>query len=591
MASTLHIQQSDANRLLRRVVFETCKNIDSPRSLAVWLLFSEDEHNQLLSLEINPLSYDDHSTFADDYLVTKVLSKYPGLNTGIDTKKVALDTFLSCEKKCAITNVRLSRDPFGAFGSIIDSMRKIISVCLPVKEESPKLPLSDIVDRCGWGPGVTSSVKGQRTSRFHKLSGELQLTKNLYDVGGLSLTDASSAWKKFHSMPIADDSQSEAIVNYRLTGGNTLAFVPKNAKTDRPIAVEPHLNAYLQKGIGSYIRSRLLRCFLLDLSDQSRNCDLARMGSKFNELATLDLKSASDTVSQSLVELLLPMEWVALLGSCRSEKYLLDGKWVPYHKWSSMGNGYTFELETLIFYSAAVASARHHGLETDQVRCYGDDVIVPVGCYDTLVAVLDHLGFSTNLDKSFSDGPFRESCGKDYFNGVDTRPFFIRESLTHVTSVYKLANAISRYASNRNAFGRDVRFRSAWTSLFLAIEKPLRFRIPDGIGDGGFIGSFDESTPTRSRRKSVLYQHSWYKYPTLEFKSREERKDGVLAVLSVLDPTSNQADRNPYGRLPNYLREVPRSGTDGSFYQYRQAGRWQLATGFTPVWPDLGTWQ
>ncbi|QJT93785.1 RNA-dependent RNA polymerase [Erysiphe necator associated levi-like virus 1] len=590
MVSTYHIQEPDANRLLNRVVFETCKSIDSPRSLAVWMLFDSNEHTQLLGLDIDPNSYASAHEFSDDYLVTKFLSKYPGLKTGIDTRAVALDTFLSCERTCSITNTRLSRDPFGAFGPIIDSMRKIISSCLPVNEESPKLPLSEISASCGWGPGVTSSVKGQKTSRFHKLLGSLELTKNLYDVGGLSLTDASSAWKKFHSIPQPEASQAEASVTYRLTGGNTLAFVAKNAKTDRPIAVEPHLNAYLQKGIGTYIRRRLFSRFGLDLSDQSLNCEMARVGSRDNSLATLDLKSASDTISQEVVELLLPAEWVFLLGCCRSQKYKLDDKWIPYHKWSSMGNGYTFELETLIFYSAALACVNSLGLDSTQVRCYGDDVIVPTEAYQLLVSLLQHLGFSVNLEKSFHSGPFRESCGKDYFNGVDTRPFFIRESLTHVSSVYKLANAVMRYAGMRHAYGRDVRFRSIWISLFTAVRKDLRYRIPDGIGDGGFIGSFDESVPTRSRRRSVLYQRSWYRYPYLGFSPGEGRKDGPLAVISVLDTMDDQDQREPYGRRGSPVLSIPCSAVDGSTYQLRKAGKWRPAIGHTPDWPDLGGW-
>lgn len=590
MESTFRLSANDANRIVDQVVLSTCKNINSPRSLCVWMLYHYGEHNQLLQLEIDPFSYDCTDSFADDYLVTKFLSKYPGLSTGIDTRAVALSTFHSCERKCAETNVKLSRDPFGAYGPIMDSMRKIISSVLPVSEESPKLPIDEILTYCGWGPGVTSSVKGSDVSRFNKLEGRLELTKNLYNVGGLALTAVAPAWRKFHSHPSNPD------VNYRLTGGNTLTFVPKNAKTDRPIAVEPHLNAFLQKGIGGYIRRRLLRVCGLDLSDQAPNSELARIGSIDDSVATIDLKSASDTISQEVVEFLLPSEWVALLGSCRSEKFFADGKWTHYHKWSSMGNGYTFELETLVFLSAAIACTRAVGGDPSLVRVYGDDVALPASAAALFREVVDHLGFSINVEKSFTHGPFRESCGKDFFSGVDVRPFFIREPLVHVTAVYKLANAVSRYAQKRALLGRDARFKDVWLHLFLSTKKNLRYRIPDGIGDSGFIGSFDECTPARSRRKSILYQRSWYKYQNLVFEPVSKRKDGALAVLSVLSCSVGEPvefDRS-YLRT-NVLRlDIPQNSSssvvDGSTYQLRKVGRYKPATGFTPVWPDLGPW-
>lgn len=68
---------------MRRVFFALCKAIDSPISLGAWLRF---EHNQLALAEmsINPLDYNDPSLFEADYLVVNYLSKWKGLNTGLD---------------------------------------------------------------------------------------------------------------------------------------------------------------------------------------------------------------------------------------------------------------------------------------------------------------------------------------------------------------------------------------------------------------------------------------------------------------------------------------------------------------------------
>ena len=71
---------------------------------------------------------------------------------------------------------------------------------------------------------------------------------------------------------------------------------------------------------------------------------------------------------------------------------------------SSMGNGFTFELMSLIllgvtrFYSA-------------NSSVFGDDIIVPLDVAPEVVEAITGLGFLVNKRKSFFDGITRESCG------------------------------------------------------------------------------------------------------------------------------------------------------------------------------------
>jgi len=53
------------------------------------------------------------------------------------------------------------------------------------------------------------------------------------------------------------------------------------------------------------------------------------------------------------------------------------------------------------------------------VRVYGDDLIVPVNHVLTVVQTLALFGAKVNLNKSFWTGKFRESCGKEYYDGHD----------------------------------------------------------------------------------------------------------------------------------------------------------------------------
>jgi hypothetical protein len=127
-----------------------------------------------------------------------------------------------------------------------------------------------------------------------------------------------------------------------------LEFVPKNAKTFRSTVTEPVLNGLTQLAIGDFLFDRLKRSGL-DLRDQTRNQRLALEGSLTGALATLDLSSASDTISRELVYHLLPLEWAHFLGLSRTGHIKYRGQRYTLEKFSSMGNGYTFPLESLIF--------------------------------------------------------------------------------------------------------------------------------------------------------------------------------------------------------------------------------------------------
>jgi hypothetical protein len=202
---------------------------------------------------------------------------------------------------------------------------------------------------------------------------------------------------------------------------NRVQFVPKTSLTDRAIACEPTYNLLLQGVVGSFMRARL-KLFGINLSDQRPNQRLAREGSLNDSFATVDLQSASDTIATNVVAALLPPQWFKFLDSIRSKHYSIghDIDTEPYHKFSSMGNDFTFPLQSLIYWSACKAV----GSKSPVV--YGDDIVLESSLYHKVGELLNHLGFKVNHDKSYYTGPFRESCGKDYFNGCDIRPFFWR---------------------------------------------------------------------------------------------------------------------------------------------------------------------
>jgi hypothetical protein len=261
-----------------------------------------------------------------------------------------------------------------------------------------------------------------------------------------------------------------------------LQFVPKNYKTYRSIIVEALINSMLQKGYGSEIRTRLGRVGQ-NLNDQTRNQRLAREGSITGRLATVDLSSASDTEAFELIDYLLTdiqgnYGWSSVLSSLRTAHVDYKGDTIHLQKWSSMGNGYTFELESLVFWALTMGVCRYVGAPTSQVSVYGDDIICPVEIREVFEEVFEWCGFTVNSEKSFWTGPFRESCGADYYEGFDVRPFYMKKTMSG-----------QALFAMHNFFVLDCR-KDLADYVLQFIPEDLRLWGPAGYGDGHLIGTY-----------------------------------------------------------------------------------------------------
>lgn len=221
---------------------------------------------------------------------------------------------------------------------------------------------------------------------------------------------------------------------------NRVEVVPKSWKTHRTIACEPDGALPFQLAFDSYSKRRL-RHVNVDLRFQDRNQELARLGSIRDNLATIDLSSASDTVAYNTVAWLFPQPWFRYLCAFRSTHFRGAFGYGKYSKFSSMGNGSTFAIETLIFAAACYAvGSRGYSV-------YGDDIVIESEYTLALLRVLKFLGFKVNKDKSYTQGPFRESCGSFWFRGVDVKPFFIRENARLKPELCHIVNGLAAVAT------------------------------------------------------------------------------------------------------------------------------------------------
>ena len=352
------VSRGESQETLAITFRHLCELVGTPRALTAWILFENREYEQLVNLSVNPLSYEDTQVFADDYFISKVLSKYQDFKHDLlKPRESALKTFEESEVRCRETNDRFKRHALG-LGNLFQgrdpSLQAILQLARrKIKFVLGKIDFESIESGFGWGPGATTSVVGSRTSAYAKFQSRLDVTSNTLIMGHFYV-NRSPSWVccqlQTDDFPSRDDVRLTRAA-FNVVRGNEVVLVPKTAKTMRTIAKEPTVNAYLQRGLGRYIRKRLMRLAGVDLDDQSVNQRLARQGSLTGKLATIDLKSASDTVSTELVKYLLPRDWFHLLDMVRSKQGLLPGKteWFYYHKFSSSGNGATFELESLIF--------------------------------------------------------------------------------------------------------------------------------------------------------------------------------------------------------------------------------------------------
>jgi len=454
----------------------------------------------------------DPDDFRDRYLLSEVCSKYPFKVNGIDRTLAALTKFGEAEAQCALVNSTLRTPTIGPNGlewhTVIQTARAKIGRLLG------PFNWNQVEDHFAFGPGATTSRKRIESDAVYKIGCKPDVTQDC----------ALLAWCAVYRIPRWFELLSGSLPSgnwrddldrhppekiFTLVPGNRVVTVPNNTKTERVIAIEPDLNMFIQKGLGRVLRHRLRRAGI-DLNTQRKNQMLARKGSIYGNLASVDFSSASDTISREIVDLLLPEDWALALKQCRSPVGVLPcGRVVQYHKFSSMGNGYTFELESLIFWAIARAVSDLCTPRLQKravVMVYGDDLIVNAKLQDQMTWAFSRAGFTLNPKKSFFSGPFRESCGKHYFAGVDVTPFYVRKEIRQVWHMYTIANNIRRWA-RLNCWGLDSRLKASYDLIVGALPLWSRQLIPDGIGDVGLIADFDEARPKlhkKDRLKGII---------------------------------------------------------------------------------------
>lgn len=464
------------------------RQVETPLAAKALAYVERGEWSKIQDLRLeHPSTYKDHHEYFRDAIVCEIFRKslLPGDAKG--RKEAAIRLFWSSENQCKRTNIRLAR-----YMPNTQSLRDGKDIAVVDFLNRWRKEVRSVLGKCSWlldprfSGGSTLSDMGLRTTIPDKMSSVPTCYAHALDL----YHEAFARTPQGEKHPIA------CVVR-----GNRFFTVPKDSQKDRGCCVEASSAVSLQLAVGAAMKKRFKQAYRYRLeSAPLRHQRLARVASAGRrELATIDLSNASDTVAYSLIQLVLPPDWFELLNSLRASHTLIGGAHVRLEKFSSMGNGFTFELETILFKTLCdtVIGSRVS-------YAYGDDLIVPMKDSKAILAALAFFGFTPNDKKTFCEGPFRESCGGDFFNGKPVRAHYIKEIPSEPQQWIALANGLKRMDPNL------IYSHSAWRYCLDQIPKAIRdCRGPSWLGD---IVIHDECQPTyrsySTRVNGKRYEHS-----------------------------------------------------------------------------------
>lgn len=423
------------------------------------LILSEDEYS---SIELRCINA--------QQLRKSFLKKYE-YSTNSAAESAALSKFLAVNERCKNWKLDLVSDEDHL---LVGELKSILyHFCVPHQMYPILDSFDEIIHHGRTGPGASRGANGK--DFYSKIfSSPLTSTSAGLYVAYKNYCNRLPTWNA------AECNRADRYGSCTLVSGNKLAFVPKNVDIARTICVEPSLNMFFQLGVKHILEQRLRQFYGLDISkrgaddcpQQEKNRALAELGSMFDKSwVTIDLSSASDSLSCAMMKEVFPsnfLDWLNVLRSPTME--LPDGSEIALNMISTMGNGYTFPLQTLLFASVVYAAHKVAGFPLERPRgqsvgnfgVYGDDIICRREVVDKVFRLLDILGFQVNADKTFVMGPFRESCGGDYFNGHQVRGVYVKRLQT-LQDVYSVVNTLNHWSARTGIYlPSTVQYLVSW---------------------------------------------------------------------------------------------------------------------------------
>lgn len=248
------------SHVLRIYLEDNCSSYPWYNSIAGNLRSRSWDHLYANVTRLQTAYYADHKEFLVVSQLGALVLKYPWRFREIglphSPKEAAIKKFYAAEEQCRKTNRRFSSLRYvrsTIYRNYISEMQLIIDDILGPLDSSV---LGDILDLSAFGPGSNIGVGGNSTHIGRKffakawsvtppcspyfaraILGKPHLLRSLFDTSSKRLQRPEKG-RGFHCCDhIAARNTIEGKLKY--VSSNELSFVPKTAKTDRCIAVEP----------------------------------------------------------------------------------------------------------------------------------------------------------------------------------------------------------------------------------------------------------------------------------------------------------------------------------------------------------------
>lgn len=514
MKSAIRLSKDESFAILKRSFLQLCKDFDTDVSLKAAYLVSRNDWSGYFALgdTVSPHNYG--SSEADSYSMDnqavsffKKAEYLPGFDT--DKMNPTVEKFLQAEEQCKLFNEQLmsraSRNASISGHDFLGRARQRIAKLL--YGYSPKDAINLPVK---FTKGSSLHDKGDYISLPDKISSNTNMSELAYlPFCALINLDQNHRWKQqvVGEAFSGNNMFGQASCGYpprgdykpRLTFDNSNKFstVPKTAKVDRAICIEPMWNVVLQRQVGRLFRNILkARTGIVIRKGTAKHVHNSRVlsGSVLKNVCTVDLQSASDTISKSLVQALFPPVWYDYMFRLRSPYTLMpDGTYIENEKFSSMGNGFTFEMQTIIFWAIAQSVSDVFPMP-EKVSVFGDDIIADGRTFNTLTCTLEAFGLIVNREKSFSSGHFLESCGMDAFAGQAVRAYHLKKIPRNYYELYGVLNGLRLYAARLSGdlnYHCDPRVKNAWVRILRSIPRKHQYFGPLILGDQVILSDKD----------------------------------------------------------------------------------------------------
>lgn len=491
--------------------------------------------------------------------------------------------------------------------------------------------LFEVYSAARHGANGTATVKRKASYtdvKYHELSGSNHALQQLIQYSYWDSNFRSYIMNDEGFRSIVNNRSDESSPD--VVDATVQTFVPKKFDAVRGICPEHTVKAFHSQGVATAITRRLKKRNISFKHQPSLHRILAHFASLYPSMgiATLDWSEASTRIWQMLVERSFPESWYHYMtDNCRSERVsVVVGQTLKRHRhvpktfikewgkygevvlgsscgndlrdvevvihsavYCTMGNALTFPVQTLIFHSFLTYCSTLDFYNRTALHCnkpstykeitagdcyvssFGDDGILNSSALPYVYSLAPKLGWQVNMSKTFGDGGFRESCGGDYFYGMDVRPLMLQRpdiSLDYTNQKNRLIiQAWSYVAANAaialcGKIAGDDKFVYHWLEqlhkkfrLGKICVVPLSY--PEGAGVR--VGRNAEAIVTRNAdlELSLQLDDRLYHLPTFVEKDRRGREIFRFSFRRMVAQPDRVPVRAEYPFLHTILKGAP----------------------------------